>query len=215
MILWVLPDAGDKSRERIEAFVARFKKENPSINISIRIFTRNILWRRMFTIKHPTYEEEVPDIIQIPHYWTALLVREGVAANLSELDPGLSLTNCLVPLKNSCYQPGTKDIYSYPWWFDVSALHYRTDHLKLVSSNPEKDLSTWNGLLRVCAALQNTFRDVPGYYPMQNSDWRGSLSHRCVLPCLWSKGAYLFSEDLEHSGLSNSAFQEGMCMLFS
>ncbi len=210
MILWVLPDAGDKSRERMEAFVARFKKENPSINISIRIFTRNILWRRMFTIKHPTYEEEIPDIIQIPHYWTALLVREGVAANLSELDPGLSLTNCLLPLKNACYQPGTKDIYSYPWWFDVSALHYRTDHLKLVSSNPEKDLSTWNGLLRVCAALQNTFRDVPGYYPMQNSDWRGSLSMRLALPCIWGKGVDLLSADYKNTFVGTKAFKEGL-----
>ena len=210
MILWVLPDAGDRSKEKYADFIARFKKENPSIDVSVRVFTRNILWRRMFTIKHPTYEEEIPDIIQIPHYWTALLVREGVAANLSELDPGLSLTNCLVPLKNHCYQPGTKDIYSYPWWFDVSALHYRPDHLKLVSSNPAKDLSTWNGLLKICAALREKFKDVPGYYPVQNSDWRGSLSMRHALPCVWGKGADLVSADFKNTSVGTWAFKEGL-----
>ena len=210
MILWVLPDAGDKSKEKYASFIARFKKENPSIDVSVRVFTRNILWRRMFTIKHPTYAEEIPDIVQIPHYWTALLVREGVAANLSELDPGLSLTNCLVPLKNHCYQPGTKDLYSYPWWFDVSALHYRTDHLKLVSTDPAKDLSTWDGLLRICAALREQFRDVPGYYPVQNSDWRGSLSMRHALPCVWGRGVDLLTPDFKNTSVGTKAFKEGL-----
>ena len=78
MILWVMPDAGDKSKDVYASFISLFKKENPSVDVTMRVFTRNVLWRRMFTIKHPTHEEEVPDLIQIPHYWTALLVREGV-----------------------------------------------------------------------------------------------------------------------------------------
>ena len=142
MRLWAMPDSGDKTKEVYASLIELFKKENPSVDVTVRVFTRNVLWRRMFTIKNPTYEEEVPDLIQIPHYWTALLVREGVAENLSQLDPGLSLSNCLVPLKPHCYQPGTKDIYSYPWWFDLSALHYRADHLKLVTAKPEHDLAT-------------------------------------------------------------------------
>ena len=112
MILWVLPDSGARSKEDYATFLELFKKENPTINVSVRVFTRNVLWRRMFTIKNPTYGEEIPDVIQIPHYYTALLIREGVAENLSRLDPGLSLSACLPALKQHCYQPGTKDIYS-------------------------------------------------------------------------------------------------------
>lgn len=210
MILWVMPDSGAKTKEDYASLISLFKQENPSIDVTVRVFTRNVLWRRMFTIKHPTHEEEVPDVIQIPHYWTALLVREGVAENLSELDPGLSLSNCLVPLKVHCYQPGTKDIYSYPWWFDLSALHYRADHLKLVTAHPEKDLSTWNGLLNVCEALRERFKDVPGYYPMQNSDWRGSLSMRNALPCIWGRGGDLLSADRGTSLLGTKAFKDGI-----
>ena len=205
-----MPDAGDQSKETYASFVALFKKENPHISVSARVFTRNVLWRRMFTIKNPTHEEEVPDIIQIPHYWTALLVREGVAENLSQLDPGLSLSSCLFPLKNHCYKPGTKDIYSYPWWFDISALHYRADHLQAVTAHPEKDLSTWQGFLQICAALREKFKDVPGYYPVQNGDWRGSLSMRSALPCVWGRGVDLLTEDLKRTQVSTKAFKEGI-----
>ncbi|WP_428077453.1 extracellular solute-binding protein [Candidatus Avelusimicrobium alvi] len=210
MILWAMPDSGDKTKEDYSSFVSLFKKENPSVDVTVRVFTRNVLWRRMFTIKHPTHEEEIPDLIQVPHYWTALLVREGVAENLSELDPGLSLSSCLVPLKAHCYQPGTKDIYSYPWWFDLSALHYRADHLKLVTSKPEHDLATWDGLLTVCEALREKFKDTPGYYPMQNSDWRGSLSVRNALPCIWGRGGDLLSADLGTTLVGTQAFKEGI-----
>lgn len=210
MILWTMPDVGDKTKETYAAFVALFKKENPNIPVSVRVFTRNVLWRRMFTIKNPAPEEEVPDIIQIPHYWTALLVREGVAENLSQLDPGLSLSACLAPLKNHCYKPGTKDIYSYPWWFDISALHYRADHVRLVTANPEKDLSTWSGFLEICKALREKFKDVPGYYPVQNGDWRGSLSMRSALPCVWGRGVDLLTADLKCTSVATKAFKEGL-----
>ena len=99
MILWVMPDSGARTKEDYATLVSLFKQENPSVDVTVRVFTRNVLWRRMFTIKHPTHEEEIPDLIQVPHYWTALLVKEDVAENLSQLDPGLSLSNCLVPLK--------------------------------------------------------------------------------------------------------------------
>ena len=210
MILWAMPDSGARSKEDYATFLALFKKENPTIDISVRVFTRNVLWRRMYTIKNPTHEEEIPDVIQIPHYYTALVVKEGVAENLSRLDPGLSLAACLPILKSHCYQPGTKDIYSYPWWFDLSALHYRADHLKLVSAHPEEDLKTWPGLLKICAALREQFRDVPGYYPMQNSDWRGSLSMRSALPCVWSRGVDFLSADHTQTQVGTQAFKEGL-----
>ncbi len=210
MIVWVMPDSGAKTKEDYATLLALFKKENPSIDVNIRVFTRNVLWRRMFTIKHPTHEEEVPDVIQIPHYWTALLVKEGVAENLSQLDPGLSLADALLPLREHCYQPGTKDIYSYPWWFDVSALHYRADHLKLVTQHPEEDLRTWQGFLSICKALQETFHDVPGYFPVQNSDWRGSLSMRNALPCVWSAGVSLLSADKTTTQVGTKPFKEAL-----
>ena len=205
-----MPDAGDKTKENYASFISLFKKENPSLDVSVRVFTRNVLWRRMFTINNPSHNEEVPDVVQIPHYWTALLVREGIAENLSAMDPGLSLSSALPILKSHCYRPNTKEIYSYPWWFDVSALHYRADHLKEVSQKPEKDLATWNGLMKICKALCERFKEVPGYFPMQNSDWRGSLSMRNALPCVWGTGVDLLSPDLRNTEVGTRAFKEGL-----
>ncbi|WP_428074882.1 extracellular solute-binding protein [Candidatus Avelusimicrobium aviculae] len=210
MIIWVMPDSGSRTKEDYARLSALFQKEYPGVDITVRVFTRNILWRKIFTIKNPTPEEEIPDVIQIPHYWTALLTRAGVAENLSKLDPGLSLNNALFPLKPHCYLPGTKDIYSYPWWFDMSALHYRGDHLKLVSSNPEEDLSTWEGLLRICEALKQNFKDNPGYYPMQNSDWRGSLSVRSALCAIWDRGTDLITPDFKQSLVHTEQFKAGI-----
>lgn len=209
MIIWVMPDSGARTKEDYELLRRLFEKEHPGVELTVRVFTRNVLWRKIFMLKNPAPEEEIPDLVQIPHYWTALLTRAGVAENLSKLDPGLSLSNVLFPLKPHCYRPGTKDIHSYPWWFDMSALHFRGDHLKMVSAHPEEELATWDGLLSVCEALKRAFRDNPGYYPMQNSDWRGSLSVRCALPAVWDRGAELFSPDLKTCLINTPQFKAG------
>ncbi|MBR3603510.1 MAG: extracellular solute-binding protein [Elusimicrobiaceae bacterium] len=210
MILWVMPDSGAHTKADYQKLVERFKKEHPAADVTVEVLTRNQLWKKIFTLKYPASGEVIPDVIQIPHYWTALLTRAGVAENLSKLDPGLSLSTALAPLRAHCYKPGTKDLYSYPWWFDMSALHYRVDHLKFVTKNPEQELATWDGLLDVCARLQDYFKEVEGYYPMQNGDWRGSLSTRSTFMEIWGHGADLFTPDLRESLIHCAAFKQGV-----
>lgn len=210
MILWVMPDSGARTKTDYKLLVELFKKENPKADVTVQVFTRNILWKKIFTLKNPAAGEVIPDLIQIPHYWTALLTRAGVAENLSKMDPGLSLSSALYPLRPHCYKPGTKDLYSYPWWFDMSALHFRADHLKAVTSDPEKDLEEWSGLLDVCQRLKDHFKDIDGYFPMQNSDWRGSLSTRSAFMEIWGRGAAMFTPDLRGTLIGTPAFKEGM-----
>ncbi len=205
-----MPDSGARTKSDYKLLVQHFKQEYPSANITVQVFTRNILWKKIFTLKNPAEGEVVPDVIQIPHYWTALLTRAGVAENLSKMDPGLSLSSCLFPLRPHCYKPATKDLYSYPWWFDMSALHFRVDHLKQVTDNPERDLAQWDGLLDVCARLRENFKQVDGYYPMQNSDWRGSLSTRSAFMEIWGRGAALFTADLRGTLIGTPQFKEGV-----
>ncbi len=210
MILWVMPDSGARTKTDYKLLVELFKKEYPKADVTVQVFTRNILWKKIFTLKNPAAGEVIPDLIQIPHYWTALLTRAGVAENLSKMDPGLSLSSALYPLRPHCYKPGTKDLYSYPWWFDMSALHFRADHLKAVTSDPEKDLEEWSGLLDVCQRLKDHFKDIDGYFPMQNSDWRGSLSTRSAFMEIWGRGAAMFTPDLRGTLIGTPAFKEGM-----
>ena len=210
MIFWMLPDSGLETSEVIEEVLKDFRKENPDINLEIQVINRRTLWNKIFTLKHDIGKEGCPDLIAFPHYWTSILATARLLEPLQKFDKDISISQVLDPLRPHCFLNEGEDIYSFPWWLDITALHYREDHIKAITDKPEESLSTWQGLLDVCKELRHYFNDVDDYYPVQNSDWRGSLSHRCVLPCLWSKGAYLFSKDLEHSGLSSTAFQEGM-----
>ena len=210
MILWVMPDSGARTKTDYQKLVERFKKEYPQAEVTVQVLTRNVLWKKIFTLKNPASGEIIPDLIQIPHYWTALLTRAGVAENLSKLDPGLSLSSALLPLRPHCYKPGTKDLFSYPWWFDMNAMHYRSDHLRKVTKKPEEELATWQGFLDVCERLKDYFQEVEGYYPIQNGDWRGSLSTRSTFMEIWGRGADLFTADLKDTQIHTSAFKQGV-----
>ena len=96
------------------------------------------------------------------------------------------------------------------WWMDITALHYREDHLKLITSKPEELLNTWPGFLEACARLKEYFGGQEDYYPVQNNDWRGSLSYRSALPCVWGRGADIYNEDGSVSGLGTAQFLAGI-----
>ncbi len=56
MILWVMPDAGDKSKDVYASFFCLFKYHIPSVYVTMRVFSRNVVWRRIVTMKDPTHE---------------------------------------------------------------------------------------------------------------------------------------------------------------
>ncbi|WP_424246070.1 ABC-type glycerol-3-phosphate transport system substrate-binding protein [Elusimicrobium posterum] len=210
MLFWMMPDSGPNTKEDFTGFIENYKKKFPGEDIRVEILTRHNLWDKLFLMRFETDASKIPDAIEIPHSWTQFLIRSNLIENLSSIDPGLSLSKYLSPLwPHSCLE-GSKDIYSLPWWIDVTAMHYRADHLELVSKNPEQDLSTWDGMLEVCAKLKRKFRHVHNYYPMQNSDWRGSLSIRNTLPCIWSRGIELFSKDNSKCNYTEPEFIAGM-----
>ncbi|MDR1684410.1 MAG: extracellular solute-binding protein [Elusimicrobiota bacterium] len=209
MIFWMMPDSAAKTQEVMQGFLAPFKKLNPDIDVQIKVINRRTLWAEIFTLKRRAGREERPDLIAIPHYWTELLTHMGAIVNLTELDKTLRVDNCLDPLKPQSYKKGSADVYSYPWWMDVTALHYREDHLKLICADPAAKLSTWQGMLEACESLKEHF-GTTGYYPVQNSDWRGTLSNRSVLPNLWSRGACLMDKEGAQSGFNGKEFTEGL-----
>lgn len=210
MIFWMMPDNSTLTQRMIEDFLTEFKKYNPGLDIDIRVINRRTLWTKMFTLKHQIGHPGCPDIIAFPHYWTSLLVKANILTNLTELDKSLRVDNCLDPLKPFCYKKDTVDIYSYPWWMDITALHYREDHLKLITSKPEELLSTWPGFLEACERLKEYFGGQEDYFPVQNNDWRGSLSYRSAMPCIWGRGGDIFDAEGESSGLNAEVFRQGL-----
>ena len=210
MIFWMLPDTGLETADVMNGFLQDFFRQNPDISLDVQIINRRTLWTKIFTLKHDIGKEGCPDLIAFPHYWTEILATAQLLEPLKKFDKDISVSEVIDPLRPHCFSNVTKEIYSFPWWLDITALHYREDHLKAVTVNPEEALSTWQGMLDVCSKLKEYFNEVDDYFPIQNSDWRGSLSHRAVLPCLWGRGAELFTQDMQNSGFSSSAFQEGM-----
>ncbi len=191
MKFWMMPDSGSNTAKDAEKFFNGFRKENPGAELEVEVFTRDRLWRNLFLLAFEEDALALPDVVEIPHVWTPLLIKENLAENLTQLDPGLALNSYLAPLVPHCYKKNTKDIYALPWWMDISALHYRVDHLAKVTDNPAKELASWDGFLKTCSALKEEFKDVQKYYPLQNGDWRGSLSSRNMLPFIWGKGTDL------------------------
>lgn len=210
MIFWIMPDNAERTQSIMENFLKDFKKENPSVNIKIEVINRATLWNKIFSLRHQIGTEKGPDLVAMPHYWTELLIKAGVLVNLTEFDKTFRVDNYLEILRPHCYKKGTSDIYSVPWWFDITALHYREDHLKQISDTPQELLSTWQGMLEACKKLKERFSEVEGYFPMQNSDWRGSLSHRSVLPCIWSRGGFLMDEKENLSGFNVLGTRQGI-----
>lgn len=210
MILWMMPDNSVQTQTVMSVFLSGFKRQNADINIDVKVINRRTLWSKIFTLRHEIANGRAPDLIAFPHYWTRILARANALENLTNLDKTLRVEACLDPVRSHCYGPDEVDLYSYPWWFDITALHYREDHLKLICEDPQELLSTWDGLLEASKKLKEYFRGTEGYFPIQNTDWRGSLSHRAVLPCIWGHGGYLVSADQKRCGIGDREFMLGM-----
>jgi ABC-type glycerol-3-phosphate transport system substrate-binding protein len=209
LVFWILPNSGLETMSHLNAILAKFNTFYPEIRVKPQVLIDKTLWQRLFLSRRQDPGFELPDLVEIPHYWTALFSRLGMFENLTGLDASLSVENCILPLKPHCFLPGSREIYSVPWWMSVTALHYRVDHLNKVTGNPENLLKTWDGLLSACGALKNRFRTCD-YFPVANSSLRGLLTLREVLPFIWERGGDLFDSRLKKPTIHNDAVIKGI-----
>jgi multiple sugar transport system substrate-binding protein len=197
MIFWVLSNSGFQTEAHLKSVLRKFKETHPKIKIDIKVLTREALWKNLFLCQKKSPDVVFPDLVQFPHYTTALFADLDLLQNLGNLDKSIHEMEWIDKLKPHCYLPNTRQIYSVPWWTHVSALHYNLEHVRQVSSNPDKDLKTWNGMLKVCQLLKNKFNSNKGYYPIANSNLRGTVSMLDMIPFLWGNGGGLFSDDFK------------------
>lgn len=209
LVFWLLPNSGLETMSHLNAIIGKFNTFYPEIRVKPHVLTDKTLWQRLFLSRREDPGFELPDIVEIPHHWTALFSKLGMLENLTGLDPSLSVENCILPLKSHCFMPGSKDIYSLPWWMSVTALHYRVDHLFKVTDNPENLLKTWDGLLSACSELKKKFR-ARDYFPVANSSLRGLLTLREVLPFIWERGGDLFDAQLKRPAIYEEVVIKGV-----
>jgi len=209
MQFWVLPNSGTQTVAHLRALLMEFKREHPDTRVDISVLTRDTLWRRLFECQREPRTTEVADLVQIPHYWTALFARLGILAELSSMDGPSSLEEWIEPLRPHCVLPGTSKIYSVPWCMDVTALHYRVDHLREVCANPDEQLSKWDGFVAACEALAEKRRGG-NYFPLENANLRGSVNIRDLLPCIWNRGGDIFNTECTRAAVHRDESLRGM-----
>ena len=209
MQFWVLPNSGVQTVAHLRALLVEFSMEHPDVRVDISVLTRETMWSKIFECQREPRTGEVADLVLIPHYWTALFARLGILAELSGQDGPSSLEEWIEPLRAHCVLPGTAKIYSVPWWMDVTALHYRVDHLREVCSNPDEQLSRWDGFVAACEALAAR-RKGGNYFPLENANLKGSVNIRDLLPCIWNRGGDIFNTEFTRAAVHRDESLRGM-----
>ncbi|MFA5162404.1 MAG: extracellular solute-binding protein [Elusimicrobiales bacterium] len=209
MIFWVLPNSGLQTVSHLKSLLSEFEREHPDIRVELAVLTRDALWRRLFEFQRQPRRAETGDIVQIPHYWTALFARLGIIDPLPEFTPKSCLDEWIEPLRPHCLLPGSSDIYSVPWWMDVTALHYRTDHMRAVCGNGSAAFREWDDVVRICRELARKFGGG-NYFPMENSNLRGSVNLRDLLPSIWSRGGDIFNTECTRAVVHREEALRGM-----
>lgn len=209
MIFWVLANDGFKTISSLKPLLCEFSREHADIRVEVSVKTRSSLWRQLFACLRQPREFPFPDLVQIPHNWTAVFSRLGLFQDLLDWDPGISPGECLEALRSHCLLPGTSRVYSLPWWMEVSALHYRPDCLREVSRSPAELLGTWEGFLAACEKLGKKRRGGD-FYPLENTSSGGAASVKDAMPFVWNRGGELFSGDLGRSAMHKEEALEGI-----
>lgn len=210
MILWVEPNSGLDTASQLKLLLEDYRRENPGAEVDFRVLTRKHLWRELFALQRQNKtQSRLPDLVQIPHYWTALFSKLDIIQNLSELDPSLSASEWIEPLRPHCFMPGTSSVFSVPWWMEVTALHYRADHFEQMVKAPEELLKDWQGFLEACAFFQKKKR-VSNYYPVENPNSRGSVALGDIIPFVWNNGGDIFSQDMTRSVVHREEAMRGI-----
>ncbi|MFA6582749.1 MAG: extracellular solute-binding protein [Elusimicrobiaceae bacterium] len=209
MKIWVLPNSGLLTGVDFRGLLDRFAPEY-SPRISIQVVNRQRMWSALFNYQRRPDDEEFPDVIEIPHYWTPLFAGMEIFEPLTEIGLKFDPSEWIGPLVEHCYRRRTKVPYSVPWLMDVSALHYRVDHLQEVSHKPDQLLATWDGFLEACRLLRARRGKDGDYWPIENSNLRGTVNIRDILPSIWNNGGSLFTADNSRSALHREETLRGI-----
>ncbi len=192
--LWVLPNGGYQTVATLRETLRDFTRENPDVSVEIAVKTPASLWRQLLrTIKRPA-ELPKPDVVQLPAAWTHSLASLGVIDDLTDHDPGLSVERWLPAVREHCGGPGSKRVFSLPWWMEVQVLYYRRDVLKGLKAGAAAGLKTWGDLSACCEAVQRQHARA-GLTPIANPNPKESASLSDIAPLIWSHGGKFFSTD--------------------
>ncbi|MGC9070793.1 MAG: hypothetical protein ACP5IO_05735 [Elusimicrobiales bacterium] len=193
MKLWILSDYNSKKYYFYKRF-SDLLRSSKNINIEIDIKSKENLWMSIFYFfENPTLK--LADVIEIPHQWTTLVSKLGVALPLlSVMDE--DITNRLYPfMKKTMICEATDKLFSLPVWFEILVMFYRKDMIKPFASSSEmKDLK-WNDIFILCDKLKKRYRQKY-YFPFENPNIEGYIGSDEMLGCVMNRSSGYFSSDM-------------------
>ena len=198
MNIWLLSDYDHRKHLAFKSMLARFSSAFPDTPVEFSVKSRNSLWESLFAHLRDPKRNQLADIIEIPQNWTELFSRLGLLAELSSrLEPLAQRRFPDFILKELCRNEETR-AFSAPWWLEAPALFYRPQAVKGAISDPETELSTWEGFrgaLDRTAALSRR----KNFHALSVPGSSGSVSVADVLPRVWGRRGGLFSDDFNRA----------------
>lgn len=170
-----------------------FFREERKIPVELEIKSKKNLWKEIFQFFEDP-NSKLADIIEIPHQWTTLLSRLGIALPLTSLFDK-DYTQLLYPfLKTTMLCDGTDRYFSLPVSFEVLVMFYRKDMIEKIASYSEMKSLKWNDIFILCEKLKKRYKSKD-YYPFDNPNLEGYITPDELLGCIMNRRAGYFSSD--------------------
>lgn len=192
MKMWILNDYNHKKYYFYKKFAEHFKDEK-GINIDIEIKSKENVWNEIFGFfENPSIK--LADIIEIPHHWTTLVAKLGLALPLTSLMDDEPDKYLYPFLKNTMVFESTQKYFSLPIYFEIMVMFYKKEMLDFVDYSDMKKLK-WNDIFIICEKLKKKYRNKD-YYPFDNPNLEGYITSDEVLACVMNRTSGYFSSDL-------------------
>ncbi len=186
MLIWLLADNNSAKYQAFKALLSRFSKEYPDIEISFEIKGRNTLWNNFFKFLRDPQKNPMADIVEIPHYWTAVFSRLGMFLELESVCNSIKEEDFPAFLRPSMKAEDAARIFSMPFYSEIRSLHYRPDMLKSAGISGGMEMLGWDEFLSVCEKLYSNNKRKD-FYPVDNFNPLGADADD-ILPCVLNRG---------------------------
>lgn len=139
--LWAMPNTS-RPKEDLDAILARFKEQNPGIEVEVEILD----WASALSrITNAANSGTGPDVFQLGTTYTASISETGSLLPLDELLAQKGGKSIFVPAIQPYMQPLNADnVTSFPWFVDVRPIFYRTDVLAKAGIKPDEMFASWD-----------------------------------------------------------------------
>ncbi|OGR94536.1 MAG: hypothetical protein A2016_07765 [Elusimicrobia bacterium GWF2_62_30] len=198
MNIWLLSDYDPRKHLAFKSLLSRFSAAFPDTETEFQVKSRKSMWESLFAHLRDPKRNPLADIIEIPQNWTELFSRLGLLFDLSRrVEPLESKRYPGFILKELCRHDEAR-AFSAPWWIEAPALFYRTQALKGICQDPEKELASWEGFRATLDKLTSGGKRR-NFRALSSPGSSGSVSVSDVLPRVWGRRGGLFSDDFNRA----------------